>query len=392
MDQAAEKPFSMNKKIIVQPKHAADRAWDFNNKPLLIFWETTSACNLACRHCRACARPDPLDGELTESESRSLLEQIAAFGKPSPIVVFTGGDPLMRPDIEHLLRYGQELGLRQAVSPAVTPLLDADKLKMISSYASAISLSLDGEESFHDWLRGVPGTWKRTLNIAERAAALGLKVQFNTAVMADNIEELPFILKRALDCKASAWELFFLVGTGRGTALKEAKPRQASSVCRFLRSVSGCIKLRTVEAPFYRVYNMASFSNDTSLVQKLVKQSSKLIGRSIFSKASAYRSQATGDGKGIVFINSRGYVTPSGFLPIKLGSVKEKQLPEIYRDETAFKTLRNPQNLKGRCGQCQFRDICGGSRARAAAHFGDPLEEDPACSRKKSSSDLTFRE
>lgn len=361
--------------------HAASPAaanQDYARKPLLVFWETTSACNLSCRHCRACAAPEPKDGELTESEGLRLLEQIALFGKPSPIVVLTGGDPLMRQDLESLLHHGHELGLRLAVSPAVTPLLDNSKLQMIARYASAISLSLDGRKEFHDWLRGVPGTWRRTLEIAKKAADLGIKTQFNTLIAKDNLEDLPAILKLALKLGVSAWELFFLIGTGRGKDLKEASPRKLGSVCHFLKSISG-LQIRAVEAPFFRLPQEVRLPDEPRLTAKLIKKSSRLAGAHIFSGGRRSRPHHTGDGKGIIFINSRGDVTPSGFLPIPLGSVKEKPLTEIYRDEATFRALRDPMTLKGKCGQCPYSAICGGSRARAAAHSGDPFSEDPAC-------------
>ncbi len=350
----------------------------YSQKPLLVFWETTSACNLACRHCRACAAPEPKDGELTERQGLSLLEQIASFGTPSPIVVFTGGDPLMRKDLEILLRHGRALGLRLAVSPAVTPLLDDSKLRMIARYASAISLSLDGREEFHDWLRGVPGTWRRTLEIARKAADLGIKTQFNTLAAKDNLEDLPAVLELALKLGISAWELFFLVGTGRGKGLKEASPRKLGSACHFLKAIGG-LPIRTVEAPFFRLPQGVRLPDDPRLTAKLIKKASRLAGARIFTMERRSRPHHTGDGKGIIFISSLGDVTPSGFLPIPLGSVKEKPLTEIYRDEATFKALRDPMTLKGKCGKCQYSAICGGSRARAASRLGDPFGEDPAC-------------
>ncbi len=364
--------------------------WPFDEKPLLVFWETTKACLLTCKHCRANAITEPLPGELTTEEGYQLLEDIAGFGKPSPIVVFTGGDPLMRKDFWQLLEYANKLGLRTAVAPSVTPLLNARALeKMRSLGVLSISISLDSPfENIHDNIRGIKGTWKKTIEIIRQAQELGLRVQINTVVMRDTVYGLADMVKLLLELGVKVWEVFYFIPTGRGSRNLDLNPREWEDVSHFLYEASkyGLI-VRTVEGPMFRrvsiirhYYELINKTDELdmnlgSLYRRLISRLHSLLGlpRGV-SKAHTVKTM---DGKGIIFVSYNGNVYPSGFLPINAGNIRARSIVEIYRRSRVFQTLR--QKLKGRCQKCEFQHICGGSRARAFAYTGDPYQEDPAC-------------
>jgi len=359
------------------------RTLDYSQRPMLVFWEVTRACLLACRHCRASAARDPLPGELTGVEGRALIDQVAAFGRPHPILVLTGGDCLLRSDVFEMVAYADSLGIPVAMSPSVTPMLTPAAIgRMVDAGVKAVSLSLDGATAAtHDGVRGVPGHFDETVPAIRALVAAGLKVQINTTVMRANLDELPDIAALMAETGVAIWEVFFLVHVGRGEATGAITPAEHEDVCHFLYDASHFgFTVRTVEAPFFRRVVVRRRAGDAApgtasylrLRERLESRLGPPEGRSTAHTVS------TRDGKGIVFVSHDGEVYPAGFLPLPLGSVRDRPLAEIYRESPVLRSIRASE-FGGRCGRCEYADLCGGSRARAYADTGDPLAEDSAC-------------
>lgn len=356
---------------------------DYAERPMLVFWETTRACQLACRHCRASATPLALPGELSTAEGRDLIDQVAAFGRPRPILVLTGGDCLARPDLFDLVAYAAGSGIPVALSPSVTPALTAEMVgRIASSGVKAVSISLDGAcAATHDGIRGVAGHFADTVAAVRAFVATGLTVQVNTTVMQHNVAELAEIAALLLEADVAVWEVFFLVHVGRGIATGSLSAAQHEQVCHFLFDASqyGMV-VRTVEAPFFRRV-VVERRNGASAPQQplyvdLTRRLEGLVGPPT-SQSSAHTA-ATRDGKGIVFVAYDGEVYPAGFLPVSLGNLRDRRMRDIYRGDELLRAIRAAR-FTGRCGRCSYADLCGGSRARAYATTGDPLGEDPAC-------------
>ena len=344
--------------------------WAYARAPMIIYWELTSACGLACSHCRATAMPDPGPGELSTAEAIGLLEEITRFGDPLPHVVMTGGDPLRRADLDVLVRAATERGIGVSLAPAVTPLLTRQRLAELADLGvSAISLSLDGSTAAaHDGLRGVPGTFDATMQALGWAAELDLPVQVNTLVTATTAADLPAVYDLLTGHRLLRWSLFFLISVGRGTTLTELSPGEAERLMGWLwqRTPEAPFQIKTTEAMMYR------------------RVAARALARAGLTDAEIERhpiSRGFGirDGNGIVFVAHDGTVTPSGFLPLTVGNVRETGLVDLYRDSPVMRQLRDPDGFAGRCGRCEYRRWCGGSRARAYAWTGDPLESDPLC-------------
>ena len=367
------------------------RSWPFESKPLLIFWETTKACMLACKHCRASAILNPLPGELSHEEGLRLIDDIAGFGKPLPILVFTGGDPLMRKDIWSLVDHAKSHGFRVALAPAVTPLLTKRTIrKMIEHGVDGVSISLDGARpETHEGIRGIRGVYKRTLDVIREMVSQGLRVQVNTAVMRDNVEELADMVKLLLDLGVNTWEVFYLIPVGRAGRELDLTPQEWEDVSHFLYEASKYgIVVRTTEGPMFRrvaimrrLLELSGRDPDEvlkpgSLYKRLVSRLRELLGEPRGRPLAS--TTGTRDGKGILFISYDGTVYPSGFMPYPLGNVRTKSIVDIYRNNEVLRKIRRAE-FRGRCGVCEFRDICGGSRARAYTLKADPLGEDPAC-------------
>jgi radical SAM protein len=363
---------------------ARPRVIDYAQRPMLVFWEVTRACLLACHHCRASATPNALPGELTPDEGRNLIDQVAGFGRPYPILVLTGGDCLLRPDIFELVEYANGKGVPVAMSPSVTPQLTDEAIQqMVDSGVKAVSISLDGSNAAtHDGVRGIPGHFDKTIPAIKTLVAAGLTVQINTTVMSRNQDEMADIAAIVHETGADIWEVFFLVHVGRGEDTDSMNPQEHEEMCHFLVDASryGFI-IRTVEAPFFRRIVVQRRENpdhvpDGELYAGLQSRLVERLGAP--GEKSSAHTAATRDGKGIVFVAHNGEVYPAGFLPLDLGSVRDLPLADIYRDNPVLLNIRSAK-FGGRCGACDFSDLCGGSRARAFASTGDPLAEDPAC-------------
>lgn len=355
----------------------------FDDRPLLVFWETTRACGLSCLHCRASAMPWPLPGELGPTEGARLIEQIAGFGRPSPVLVFTGGDPLRRQDLFGLLQHARERSIPFAVAPAVTDLLDVRQLERLATCgAASVSVSLDAATAAtHDTIRGVPGSFDRTLKVIERLLELGVRVQVNTTVMRRNYRELPQLFRTLRQVGASVWEVFFLVQTGRGAQLDDLTPPEWESVANFLVEASRYdLPIRAIEAPFVRrILRQRRPGKDAVCGPDplgLCRTLHTLEGEP--TRESSLRPTGTLDGDGTIFVAHDGTIQPGGLMPVTLGRAPQDDLVTVYRTHPVLRAIRE-RRLNGSCGICPLRGVCGGSRARAFAYSGDPLGQDPAC-------------
>jgi radical SAM protein len=357
---------------------------DLSAAPVFVCWETTKACLLACRHCRAKAIRRALPDELSHQESIRMIDQLTEFGEPYPALLLTGGDPLMRDDFFDLIEYAKRKGIYVAVAASVTPKLDEGSIcRMKEMGVDIMSLSLDGATSeTHDRLRGVTGTWQDTIDNLQLATRVGLRTQINTTVMRSNVAELADIFHLAKTNGAVAWEVFFLIRTGRGASLESLEAQECEQVMHLLYDAARYgVPVRTAEGPHFRRVRTERERGQAPpngiIYQKQAARLRELEGEP--AAIASLKSTATRDGRGIVFVAYNGEVYPSGFLPISAGKVPQDNLSSIYRSTTLFVTLRDSTKLKGRCGICGYREICGGSRSRAYAEFGDALEEDPAC-------------
>jgi len=352
---------------------------NFDERPLIVFWEVTRACPLSCKHCRAEAITSPLPGELNKEEGFRLLEEIASFGSPKPLTVFTGGDPISREDLLDLLEYARSLGLRTALAPAVSEKL-FKVMDELPRLIDAVSISLDGARAeTHDEIRRERGSYEMTLKALRELSGRGVRVQINTVVLKENVMELPELLKLVLELGVSAWELFFLVKVGRGIDVEDLTPQEYEDVMNFLYDASHYVTVRTVEAPFFRrvvLERSRGISRAGELYKLLREKMEELVGRPRGEPKA--HTLGTRDGKGVIFVSYDGTVFPSGFMPYPLGNIRRSSLVSIYRESPLLKAIRESK-FKGRCGVCKYKDLCGGSRARAYATFGDPLAEDPAC-------------
>jgi radical SAM protein len=354
----------------------------FDDRPLLVFWETTTACDLACRHCRACAESEPRPGELTTDEGRALIDELAAVGRPRPILVLTGGDCLKRPDLLDLVSHAEDRGVPVALAPSVTPLLEDETLRQVRAHGvTTASLSLDGAgPATHDAVRGIPGHFDRTAEAIARLRRHGFTVQVNTTVMAANLEELADIAVLLHGLVVDIWEVFFLITTGRGVDVAETTPSQNEDVCEFLVDASRYgFTVRTVEAPFFRRVS-AERRHRSARGGPLYGRLHHRLVTQLGEPTAPVRapSAATRDGKGIVFVAADGDIYPSGFMPLRLGNVRVDGLLDVYRTHPTLLAIR-AASFNGPCGVCTYAERCGGSRARALAATGDSLASDPGC-------------
>lgn len=343
---------------------------NFNQSPLLVIWEASQACDLACVHCRASAQPLRHPDELTTTEGYRLLDEIRRFG--SPLMVFTGGDPLKRPDLFELMQYSASLGLRTNISPSATPLLTAKVIEQFRECGAArMAISLDGHDAAsHDEFRGVPGTFGRAMSALYYAQRIGLETQLQTTVTRRNMNHLGQIAQLVDDVGGRMWSLFFLITTGRAGADQDLTGEEYERVFEFLYNLSKVapFDLKTTEAMHYRRYAAQRRKKEGCLEDAPNGPGSVL-----------WRSAGVSDAKGFVFISHTGEIYPSGFLPVSAGNVRTDSLVEIYRNSSLFRILRDSSQRGGKCGACEYHDLCGGSRARAYAISGDYLAEDPRC-------------
>jgi radical SAM protein len=340
----------------------------YDEAPARVYWELTRACDLACRHCRAQALPARAPDELDTEECGRVLGHLAAASR-APHVVFTGGDPLKRPDLTGLVARATALGIPASVAPSATTGLTREVVAALRRAGTqAMSLSVDGPTAaHHDGVRGVLGCFGWTLAAARHIVAAGIPLQVNTLVTRASAGWLPDIASVVAGMGAQRWSLFFLVSVGRGRTLEPLDAAEAERVLRWLasRAEAWPFAVSTTEAPQYR---------------RIVLEHLRAAGRTSQEIAAhpVHRGFGLRDGNGIMFIAANGDVQPSGFLAIAAGNVRQQDPLEIYRESPLFRSLRQPAQFRGRCGRCGYRAVCGGSRARAWA-AGDALGEDPLC-------------
>lgn len=344
---------------------------DFDCAPFTIAWEVTRACAYACLHCRADAQPRRDPRELGTEDSMRLIDALARF-ENRPILVLTGGDPLMRRDIFELARYADERGLRVSLTPTATALPTLDRMREAKAAGvRRVAFSLDAAEPVtHDRFRGFSGSFARTVAAMQNALSAGLPIQVNTTVCARNVDQLRKMVPLVEIWGAVQWSLFFLVPVGRGRKLPMLTAERHEQVLRWLcdLSASATFDIKATAAPQYR---------------RIAHERSRRVAGAGYRFADGLHrpghGKGVGEGRGFMFISHMGEVMPSGFLPLTAGNVRSEDPVSIYRDSPLFKQLRDPDALHGKCGRCEYREVCGGSRARAFAVTGDLLAADPSC-------------
>jgi radical SAM protein len=366
---------------------------DFNKTPFIVIWEVTQACDLACVHCRASAQPRRNPFELSTEEAKKLIEQVAELR--TPVFVLTGGDPLMRPDIYELVEYATSCGVRTSLTPSATPLLTREALVRLQSCGLArLAISLDGPTAeVHDVFRRVPGSYEWTLRAVGWARDIGLPAQINTTITRHNLQYLDDIIALLETLDIVLWSVFFLVPTGRGQSIDLISAEEFERVFEKLYQTSRRVKfdIKSTEAQHYRRFLLQkrtearrSGQPDAAIAKVFGATSADGIGRA---------PRGINDGKGFVFISHMGQVFPSGFLPVSAGNMRQHSLTELYRHSPLFVALRDSANLKGKCGICEFREVCGGSRARAYAVSGDLFAAGgrPRAKRRRGNAGLVLR-
>ena len=357
---------------------------DFQKAPFLVIWETTQACALACRHCRASAHPqrDPL--ELTTEEGQRIIRETAEMG--TPILIFTGGDPVNRPDLLDLIRYAKAHGLRAATIPAATDCLTPQLVRSLKDAGlDQMALSLDFPRAeLHDAFRGVPGAFAKTMAAVEWAHEVGLALQINTTVCGDTAPYLEEMADFVQSLGIVFWEVFFLIPIGRGQMLTGLSPSECERLFETIYVVQKKrdFVVKVTEAPHYRRHvaqREHRIEGKPGRPQELVAMPGILTQSEGPGHTVGLAPRGVNAGKGFLFVSHVGEIFPSGFLPLAAGNVRQHGLADIYRTSDLFARLRNPDLLMGRCGRCEYRDICGGSRSRALALTGDPFEADPWC-------------
>ena len=342
---------------------------NFDQAPMLVIWEVTQACDLACVHCRASAQSERSPAELSTEQGYRLLDEIRSFGEP--LMVFTGGDPLKRPDLYELIRYSVKIGLRTNVTPSATPLLTAEAIEDFQAAGIArMAISLDGPDATtHDEFRGIPGTFDRAMFALRHARDIGLDTQLQTTVTRRNMARLAEVAEIAKEVRTRMWSLFFLIVTGRAEESDDLLAPEYEQVFEFMYELSKTAPfgVKTTEAMHYRRY----------VAQRIKAEHGVTENQN--AKGVAFRTAGVSDGKGFVFVSHTGEIFPSGFFPVSGGNVLDDSLTDVYRNSDLFLTLRDTSQRHGKCGICEYRNICGGSRSRAYALTGDFLAEDPRC-------------
>jgi len=376
----------------MQPMHQipARGGLNYDEAPFLAIWEVTQSCDLACKHCRAAAQPIAHPDQLSTAEGKKLIDQIAEMHVP--IFVFTGGDPLKRPDLYELIRYASEKDVKVAVTPSATPLLTRESIfKMKEAGLVRLGISLDGScPEIHDVFRGLPGAFARTIQAVEWANEAGIPIQVHTTISRHNAHDLDNLCNLFEKLAIVMWNVFFLVPVGRGQLNDLLSGEEFEQVFGKIYELSQRVsfQIKTTEAMHYRRYLLQHNLQERKMghghpgghpgaaVQEYEPGSPTADAQ---TRTQGWATRRVNDGKGFMFISHVGHVYPSGFLPIDAGDIRKTPLAEIYQKAPIFKALRNTTRLEGKCGACEYKEICGGSRARAYALTGDPLAQEPCC-------------
>ena len=361
----------------------------------LVFWETTKACNLTCRHCRAVPqrRLGPL--ELTSTRAFDLIDAIAEVAKP--VFVLSGGEPLFRPDLFDIAAYGVAAGFRMALATNGTLVTDRIAARIADTGISRVAISLDGAiAETHDRFRGVPGAHGLALRGLQALRAEGVSVQINSTVAKHNVAELPALLDLALEIGADALHLFMLVPVGCGLEIAPTEMLPADEYERVLRwfderSKTCPIDLKATCAPHYYRIRAQRLADDrrrgdttTTFIAPgtKAKAAPTLLGGGPQGHHGQHLSAMTRGclaGTSVCFVSNEGLVYPCGYLPVSAGDTRVQRFKDIWTRSEVFERLRDPHALQGKCGECRYDAICGGCRARAYAATGSFLAEEPFC-------------
>jgi len=383
----------------------------FDQSPMLVFYEMTRACDLVCRHCRACAQPRRDPRELDTNASKQLIGQLAQFPDP-PMLILTGGDPFKRTDIYELIDHAISHGLDVSITPSATPLVTPDAIERLRDAGiSRMAISIDGADAgTHDLNRGVAGSFDLSLKILQHAHRCGLGTQINTTLTPGNVDQIGEMAGLFDELKILLWSVFFLVPVGRADRSErlDAAASEAAFAELYRESCNRSYLIKTTEAPHYRRYLLQRWKQAKHQARRDAV-SEPNAGHSNAGHSNAGHSNAghsngghpnvgpaeTGhpakqqpppfsrggvnDGKGVMFIGHDGAIHPSGFLPIDCGKFPQLHVVDVYQNSPIFRQLRDSDALSGKCGDCEFRKICGGSRARAYATTGDLFAPEPDC-------------
>jgi AdoMet-dependent heme synthase len=336
----------------------------------LVAWEITRNCNLECVHCRAAATKGPYTGELDTKAGFKLLDQMAELGEP--IVILTGGEPLLRQDIFEIAEYGTRKNPRMVMAPNGTLITDKIADKLINAGIKRISISLDGaSKESHDKFRGVKGAFDGALRGIQHAKNAGIEFQINTTITKTNLDQIPAIQQLAIDLGAVAHHIFLLVPTGRGKYIidQEITSTEYEETLNWFydQKEKTPLQLKATCAPHY---------------YRILRQRAGKDGKTVTFQTHGLDAVTRGclGGTGFCFISHRGIVQPCGFLDINCGDITRESFVDVWKSSKIFKHLRNFDELKGKCGACEYKKVCGGCRARAYEATGDYLAEEPLCS------------
>lgn len=336
----------------------------------LIAWEVTRSCNLACKHCRAEAHPEPYPGELTTAEAKKLIDSFGEVG--NPLLIFTGGEPMLRPDIYELIKYAHDSGLICAFAPNGTLITPESAQKIKEAGVERCSISIDGPDAAsHDAFRGIKGAFNASLAGMDCLKEAGVPFQINTTVTKDNLASFKEIFKLCEKLGAVAWHIFLLVPMGRGARLADQviSAAEYEQVLQWLYDFRKTtqMQLKATCAPhYYRIMRQRAHAEN-------IKADYKNFGMDAMTRGCL-------GGTGFCFISHIGQVQPCGYLELDCGNIRNKSFPEIWRDSEIFQNLRDQEKYTGKCGQCEYHRVCGGCRARAYSMHGDYLAAEPLCS------------
>ncbi|NHM32717.1 TIGR04053 family radical SAM/SPASM domain-containing protein [Neobacillus terrae] len=362
--------------------HGLGKPIDYNENPYIVIWEVTRACQLKCVHCRADAQLQADPRELTTAEGLKLIDNI--YEMNNPMLVFTGGDCLMREDLFDLADYAVKKGMRVSMTPSATANVTKEKMERAKEVGlSRWGLSLDGPTpEIHDHFRGTPGSFDLTLEKIQYLNELNMPLQINTVISRYNYDHLEEMAQLVGELGAVMWYIFLLVPTGRGQMDDCISPAEHEKVFRWLYELSKTAPydIKTTAAQHYRRVVLQQKAREHLIEKGDINYSDTMtMDQTRMMDGLKRAPKGVNDGNGFAFVSHIGDVVPSGLLPIVAGNIRETPLAEIYRESKVFKDLRQPDNYKGKCGVCEYNKICGGSRSRTYAVTGDYMESEPFC-------------
>lgn len=362
--------------------HAHGKEINYEENPFIVIWEVTRACQLKCVHCRADAQINPDPRELTHEEGIKLIDEI--YEMDNPMLVFTGGDCMLREDLFELADYAVKKGMRVSMTPSATANVTKEKMQRAKEVGlSRWGFSLDGPNSeIHDHFRGTPGSFDLTIEKIKYLNELEMPLQINTVISRYNYDHLEEMAKLVGKLKAVMWYIFLLVPTGRGQIDDCISPAEHEKVFHWLYELSKTAPydIKTTAAQHYRRVVLQQKMREHKIANGEIHYEDSITTDFASMHDGLKRApKGVNDGNGFAFVTHVGDVVPSGLLPIVAGNVRETPLAKIYREAKVFKDLRQPDNYKGKCGVCEYNKICGGSRSRTFAVTGDYMESEPFC-------------